>query len=77
MCDEKSGSPCFAKVLVVLEHAVKPWEKLLRAVIRVNQHRDAIARRDQTHVMSSGNSSQNGLRKGRWIVLQTFACIES
>jgi len=45
---------------VGVKHAVEPWEKLVRAVIAVEDHGNAVRLCDGSDVMGSGNSTNNG-----------------
>ena len=46
-------------LLVCIEHAVQPWEQLLRAMVCVKNDRDVVARGDRTDVLCPGYSPGN------------------
>mmetsp|Transcript_109020 Transcript_109020/g.351870 ORF Transcript_109020/g.351870 Transcript_109020/m.351870 type:complete len:203 (+) Transcript_109020:563-1171(+) len=47
------------EVLVVLEHAVEPRQQLLRAMVRVHEHRDAVGRRHRPGVGGARDGAQH------------------
>jgi hypothetical protein len=46
--------------LVGVEHAVQPWQKLLRAVVGVENDGDAVGGRDSADVVSGSNGTSDG-----------------
>lgn len=57
------------ELLVLVEHAVQPWEQLLGAVICVEDDWNAVGRSDGADVVCSGNGTSNG----RFLVLVAHA----
>lgn len=46
--------------LVLIEHTVQPGQKLLGAVVGVQDDRDAVGRGDATDVVGAGNGAGDG-----------------
>mmetsp|Transcript_93253 Transcript_93253/g.216726 ORF Transcript_93253/g.216726 Transcript_93253/m.216726 type:complete len:217 (+) Transcript_93253:449-1099(+) len=64
------------KVLLVgLEHAIEPGQELLRAMVRVHEHRNAVGRRDVAHEVCAGAGAED--RSFLLAVGERLACKES
>mmetsp|Transcript_7808 Transcript_7808/g.16952 ORF Transcript_7808/g.16952 Transcript_7808/m.16952 type:complete len:555 (+) Transcript_7808:472-2136(+) len=61
-------------VLVVCEHAVKPRQQLLRAVIRVHEDGNAVGRGHAAHIVRAADGSQDGCLL--LVVWQALPCEE-
>mmetsp|Transcript_87171 Transcript_87171/g.188762 ORF Transcript_87171/g.188762 Transcript_87171/m.188762 type:complete len:381 (+) Transcript_87171:439-1581(+) len=59
--------------LVSLKHAIEPRQQLLRAVVRVHQHRDAVGRRHGTHVVRTGHGTKDRGLQHALLVRQALA----
>mmetsp|Transcript_43744 Transcript_43744/g.115682 ORF Transcript_43744/g.115682 Transcript_43744/m.115682 type:complete len:398 (+) Transcript_43744:317-1510(+) len=60
-------------LLVEIEHAVEPGQQLLRAVVRVHQHWDAVGRRHGTHVVRAGHGTEDRGLQHTLLVRQALA----